>query len=429
MNESLFVRYYRKINDNPEPLRLFIYCSSVFIRLALIAYSSFHNLKFDVKYTDIDYLVFSDASKLVLAGKSPYLRHTYRYTPILSYLMVFNHYLFNDFGKLLFTVSDLLVGLAIEKTLSASSDLKKYLLSALWLLNPFVIAISSRGNADTIICLIIISSIYFLKRGHISVSALLFGLSVHFKLYPVIYALPVVFHLYSRELVCCWLNFRKFLMKLPLLLITHINFKQIRFAILSFLSFAFFTYLTFYLYGFESIYESYLYHYVRKDHRHNFSLYFNLMYYIVDTNMNLNLFVSFVPQVFCFLIFSLVAFVDLTLSLFLMTISFVSLNKVLTSQHFLWWICLLPLVLSKINLNFGNLRYFLLSVASVFVFKFFWLFCGYRQEFLGYSSFNEVCGGLIYCLDVVFINIPCGLPHACRMDSNIQFLQQIDKEN
>lgn len=90
-----------------------------------------------------------------------------------SYLMVFNHFLFNDFGKLLFSASDLLVGLVIEKTLSATSDLKRYLLSALWLLNPFVIVISSRGNADTIICLIILSSVYFLKKGHISTSALL----------------------------------------------------------------------------------------------------------------------------------------------------------------------------------------------------------------------------------------------------------------
>eukprot|EP00375_Theileria_parva_P001488 XP_764160.1 mannosyltransferase [Theileria parva strain Muguga] len=415
MNETIFVRYYRKISNNPKSLRSFIYYSSILIRLALIAYSSFHNLNFDVKYTDIDYLVFSDASRLVLGGKSPYDRHTYRYTPILSYLMVFNHFLFNDFGKLLFSASDLLVGLVIEKTLSATSDLKRYLLSALWLLNPFVIVISSRGNADTIICLIILSSVYFLKKGHISTSALLFGLSVHFKLYPVIYAVPFVFHLYSDKL-------GKFLRRLPLLLITNINMKQIKFAILSFLSFAFFTYLTYYFYGFESIYESYLYHYLRKDHRHNFSIYFNLMYYIVDTNMNLNLFVSFVPQVFCFLLFSLLAFVDLTLSLFMMTISFVSLNKVLTSQHFLWWICLIPLVLSKINLTFNNMRYFLLSVASLFVFKFFWLFSGYRQEFLGYSSFNEVWFNLIYSSDAVFVNLSRDLSHACCMDSFVQLL-------
>ena len=63
----------------------------------------------NVKFTDIDYNVFSDAAKFMQAGESPYARATYRYTPILAWLLIPNQYLAN-WGKIVFSAGDILAG-------------------------------------------------------------------------------------------------------------------------------------------------------------------------------------------------------------------------------------------------------------------------------------------------------------------------------
>ncbi|AFZ81376.1 mannosyltransferase, putative [Theileria equi strain WA] len=384
---------FSKIKKSASEIRKCVYLLSILIRLALISYSSYHNDKFDLKYTDVDYKVFTDASYLVTKGLSPYERHTYRYTPLLSFLMVFNIYLFNDFGKIIFSASDIAIGYILEKAISNVNDLKRVALTSLWLLNPFVIGISSRGNADSLICLLVIATVYYINKKEIVKSAIMFGLSVHVKIYPIIYAPSFIFYLYNMNTLGIY-SHKKFPMSLLLIpknFVANINKQQITFGVISFLTFLICTTLSYWLYGFEFIYETYLYHYVRKDHRHNFSIYFNLMYYIVDTKTKMNLFLSFVPQLFSIVIYSIVGLFNLPLSMFLQTLSFVTLNKVCTSQYFLWWIVLLPLVFSNVKFNSEKTRTLLTTVFFLVVFKGMWLFWAYQLEFRGYNTFLMVC--------------------------------------
>lgn len=74
-------------------------------RLLLLVWGQVQDYAIQVKYTDIDYYVYSDAAQAVFTG-SPFDRATYRYSPLLACLLVGNTLIHADFGKLLFSVLD-----------------------------------------------------------------------------------------------------------------------------------------------------------------------------------------------------------------------------------------------------------------------------------------------------------------------------------
>lgn len=78
---------------------------SAFLRVFLIIYGEWQDTHMEVRYTDVDYLVFSDAAALVVAGKSPYQRSTYRYSPLIAILLVPNSFIHPSWGKFIFSAS------------------------------------------------------------------------------------------------------------------------------------------------------------------------------------------------------------------------------------------------------------------------------------------------------------------------------------
>jgi len=202
-----------------------------------------------VKYTDIDYDVFTDAAAHVKSGDSPFRRHTYRYTPflamILSWAEVYDvnaeHSMMKRwvshslkwwrhpryFGRLLFCIADALCGLVIlhlrrkeRKNAPINDDSNREprgLISVelqdslWWLLNPLPINICTRGSAESFVVLMPVLATLAIATScsktitkknvmfRAAVAGILHGLAIHAKLYPVIYTVSYMAHFSFRE--------------------------------------------------------------------------------------------------------------------------------------------------------------------------------------------------------------------------------------
>jgi phosphatidylinositol glycan class M len=105
-------------------------------------------------YTDIDYYVYSDAADLVLNDRSPYELVQYKYPPLIAMLLTWNTILgVPEFGKIIFSLFDIMVGVEIYKILSNCSSNQATgvnnarLCTLLWMVNPIAINIATRGSS------------------------------------------------------------------------------------------------------------------------------------------------------------------------------------------------------------------------------------------------------------------------------------------
>ncbi|KIK57633.1 glycosyltransferase family 50 protein [Collybiopsis luxurians FD-317 M1] len=418
---------------------------SVFIRVGLILYSEWHDARSLVKYTDVDYRVFTDAAQFLLhpgpGNKNraqgpfgggygdPYSRETYRYTPLLALVVSPNDWLHPSFGKYLFAACDILNGILIYALLlspstgilpksspSPSRNRSATLYAALHLLNPMVFSISTRGSSEAILSSLVLLTLYAALRGRWNWAAVMLGVCVHWKIYPAIYGFACIGALASPHTSrggdrgFGWVK-------------RYLNRRVCSFGLVSVSTFGLLTGACYLVWGYPFLYESYLYHLHRLDHRHNFSPYFYLTYLTYPSNTNstapillsstsassistwwTNLLesplTSFVPQMTLAigtgLVFGTLPKTHLPFTWFIQTVLFVVFNKVCTSQYFLWYLLLLPLILPRISMSTSKAA----TCVAVWVgVQALWLSEAYRLEFLGSNVFYGLwLRGLIYVI-------------------------------
>lgn len=258
-------------------------------------------------------------------------------------------------GKLLFLSADLLIGWYLYQLLqhilsrTGMGDHDKIQKSALgytlfWLFNPFSVNVSTRGNAESIVGLLVLWTLYFLiVKNNVVVGGFLYGLAIHFKIYPIVYCLALFFFIGSEHHM--YLLHKKIPSPSPMgpfkrLLSTFFHKDRLIFTFMTVLTLASLSAFFYILYGYEFLYETYLYHIWRKDNRHNLSLYFYDIYLTtssdhVETNtmvILLTTLASFLPQVLLILTTTYKYYHDITFCVFIQTMIFVAFNKVCTVQ-------------------------------------------------------------------------------------------------
>ncbi|PPR83739.1 hypothetical protein GOBAR_AA36972 [Gossypium barbadense] len=382
---------------------------SAIFRVGLILVGEWQDTHMEVRYTDVDYLVFSDAASLM--------------------------------------ASDLFVGLFIRiilKQRKVPDDLCTYSM-LIWLFNPFTFTIGTRGNCEPIVCAIILWIIICLINGRLEPkkeekvglpeaitssilstgsflqfnicvlerqscnvvqAAFWYGLIVHFRIYPIIYALPIVIFLDPRffrsgtkPLLSDWTSDpgkarqinSELIDKCAVCDVWKSTFTRSRilFGLISGTVFLLCTGFFFHLYGWEFLHEALLYHLTRTDARHNFSIYFYHIYLNYERELSvLEKLVSFLPQFIVQLVLILCFAKDLVFCFFVQTVAFVAFNKVITAQYFVWFFCLLPLILpwSNMKLKWKGLCCILLWMGA----QTHWLLWGYLLEFKGKNVFLQL---------------------------------------
>jgi len=373
-----------------------IYMSAFILRLVLLLFGEWQDSHMEVKFTDVDYYVFTDAAEFVTQGMSPYHRATYRYSPLLAWMLTPNLYLHQTWGKLLFICTDILTAFFIQFLLRSQnrSEMQVKLGVSIWLFNPVTAAVSCRGNAESLMAALVLSVLYFLKLKFITLAGVMFALAIHLKIYPVVYSVALFLFLrtanpelanYTSAHGC--LQWRDIIFVKKVL-----NERRNRFALGACITFCSVTLLMYVLYGWEFLEHTYLYHLSRRDIRHNFSVYFYMLYTNVTAWLGI---FCFFNQLAVIIIVSFFYFSDLPFCLFLLTYAFVAFNKICTSQYFLWYLSLFPCVAAGHN----HLKWtqWIIPVVAWFLSQALWLAPAYKLEFEGFNSFFLVwLSGLLF---------------------------------
>ena len=338
------------------PLCLFV---SITVRILMIYVSTLVDSYFHIQYTDVDYLVITDGSK----NFNPYNRETFRYSPIIAWLVIPNNYISQDYGKILFSCIDticsyimhlIILQLQPERSSSDEGDIRQFSCNSnilslnptsvvwLWALNPLSIVLSTRGSFDCISNLMLVMTMFHVIKKHFVFAGLWYGLFIHFRIYPIIYILVFLVYIFNNHKTSA---------------VDSSSQKQAVVASLYFLaatltSVFLCTLISYCLYGHDYIDNAILYHMQRVDFKHNFSLHFYYNYLFYDdisikqslsvlqfnnyAELTAMLVSAFTQSGALIILIAVVSFKyahrNFIFALFLVTLVFVTFNRVITAQ-------------------------------------------------------------------------------------------------
>ncbi|QQK43687.1 Mannosyltransferase (PIG-M), putative [Penicillium digitatum] len=373
-----------------------VFLAAIVLRLILLVYGGWQDAHSAVKYTDIDYMVFTDAARYVANGESPYARDTYRYTPLLAWMLLPTAWeaatpwsaLTFTFGKALFALSDVLAGWLVVKLLVQCYRFPveralRYV-AAVWLWNPMVANISTRGSSEGMLGVLVAALLWATLTKKPTLAGVILGFAVHFKIYPFIYGVSILW----------WWDAERdgSLMACPSLLSKVFGFitpSRVKFTVAALASFVALNLVMYLQYGHPFLHHTFFHHLTRIDHRHNFSPYSTLLYLSAaggaETRFEA---LAFLPQLTLVVVALplVLAKKNLATAMLAQTFTFVTFNKVCTSQYFLWYLILLPFYLPFSSL----VRKPTLGISAAMLWiagQALWLHQGYNLEFLGLPSF------------------------------------------
>ncbi|KAJ5810708.1 uncharacterized protein N7503_002926 [Penicillium pulvis] len=374
-----------------------VFFAAAALRLVLLVYGGWQDAHSAVKYTDIDYMVFTDAARYVSKGETPYARDTYRYTPLLAWMLLptaweapapWSSVTF-AFGKILFALADVLAGwLAVQlltRFYRLSPERALRYVAAAWLWNPMVANISTRGSSEGFLGVLVAALLWATLTRKAVLAGLILGLAVHFKIYPFIYGISILWWwdaerdgaVSARDI--SWISQA----------LRFITPSRVKLSLSALISFAALNLVMYYQYGMPFLHHTFFHHLTRIDHRHNFSPYATLLYLSAAGNTESHFeALAFLPQLVLVVVAIplVLAKKSLATTMLAQTFAFVTFNKVCTSQYFLWYLILLPFYLP--SSEFIRKPALGISAALLWVIaQALWLQQAYNLEFLGLSTF------------------------------------------
>lgn len=104
--------------------------------------------------------------------------------------------------QVLFAAADIVVAWQLWRLgqLQGASEPRCLWSMLLWLYNPFTATISTRGSCDSLVTVLLLATLLMLLQGQTVLPALLYGLAVHFRIFPIVYAPAIVLYLAHRQL-------------------------------------------------------------------------------------------------------------------------------------------------------------------------------------------------------------------------------------